>query len=137
MKDLAASQALPPVSDFMKQTIDIIPRRKTKEMGHRTRDSIYDDLELIGDRDQQSEVMFAASNTHNSNQAGALISSLKFTSKDVGQDIGGGLVAERAETAPRDIPGRSSIGSEIYWLDVDKRRVSSIGKAGRDSDLSN
>lgn len=71
MKDLAASQALPPVSDFMKQTIDIVPRRKVTV--HRTRDSIYDDLELIGDRDQQSEVMFAASNTHNSNQAGALL----------------------------------------------------------------
>jgi len=73
MKDLAASQALPPVSEFMKQTIDLTPRRKETIAGHRTRDSIYDDLELIGDRDQQSEVMFAASNTHNSNQAGALL----------------------------------------------------------------
>jgi len=50
MKELAFSQALPPVSDFMKQTIDIVPRRKVTV--HRTRDSIYDDLELIGDGDQ-------------------------------------------------------------------------------------
>ena len=62
---------------------------------------------------------------------------MKFTSKDTGQDVGGGLVAQRMATAPRDIPGRSSMGSEIYWLDVDKKRVSSISKGGRDSQLSN
>lgn len=64
-KELAFSQALPPVSNFMKQTLDIAPRQRVA--GHRTRDSIYDDLELIGDGDQQSDVMFAASNTHASN----------------------------------------------------------------------
>jgi len=62
---------------------------------------------------------------------------LKFSSKDIGQDVGGGLVPRRLETAPKAIPGRSSIGSEIYWLEVDKSRLSTLDKAGRESLLSN
>lgn len=46
-------------------------------------------------------------------------------------------MARRLDTAPKAIPGRSSIGSEIYWLEVDKSRLSTVEKSGRESLISN